>query len=82
MPTVLRLGRKRVMIYTNDHLPPHVHVWEGTRQAVFNLNCSQGPLELRENFGFSWPEVNALAALLKAQRPMLCARWRSLHGER
>jgi len=37
----------------------------GPRQAVFNLNCSSGPIELRENLGFSWPEVNPLARSLQ-----------------
>ena len=26
MPTALRLGALRVVIYTNDHRPAHVHV--------------------------------------------------------
>jgi len=29
--------------------------------GIFNLNCASGPVELRENFGFSWPEVNRVA---------------------
>ncbi|EQD56085.1 hypothetical protein B1B_09084, partial [mine drainage metagenome] len=44
MPTVLRFGRVRVMIYTNDHRPAHVHAWEGRKQAVFNLKCQGGPV--------------------------------------
>jgi hypothetical protein len=80
VPTVLRFGRVRVMIYTNDHRPAHVHVWEGPRQAVFNLNCPSGPVGLRENFGFSWPEVNRLARSLQTHVQPLCAAWRAIHG--
>ena len=68
------------MIYTNDHRPAHVHVWDGWRQAVFNLNCPTGPIELRENFGFSGPEVNALARLLRTHVQALCSAWRVIHG--
>jgi hypothetical protein len=68
------------MIYTNDHRPAHVHVWEGPRQAVFNLNCPSGPIELRENFGFSWPEVNRLARSMQTHMQPLCAAWRTIHG--
>ena len=68
------------MIYTNDHRPAHVHVWEGPRQAVFNLNYPSGLIELRENFGLSWPEVNRLARLLQTHVPQLCAAWRAIHG--
>ena len=60
--------------------PAHVHVWEGFRQAVFNLNCPSGPIELRENFGFSWPEVNRLARSLQTHVQPLCAAWRAIHG--
>jgi hypothetical protein len=69
------------MIYTNDHRPAHVHVWEGQRQAVFNLNCPAGPIELRDNFGFSWPEVNRLARSLQTHVQALCAAWRAIHGD-
>ncbi len=68
------------MIYTNDHRPAHVHVWEGGRQVVFNLNCPTGPIELRENYGFSWSEVNNLARLLQTHIQALCAQWREIHG--
>lgn len=81
MPTILRFGRVRVMIFTNDHRPAHVHVWEGLRQAVFNLNCPSGPIELRENYGFSWPEVNRLARLVQTHVQPLCAAWRTIHGD-
>jgi len=69
------------MIYTNDHRPAHVHVWEGRRQALFHLNCPHGPIELRENYGFSWPEVNELARLLQQHVQALCERWSTIHGE-
>jgi Domain of unknown function (DUF4160) len=81
VPTVLRFGRVRVMIYTNDHRPAHVHVWEGQRQAVFDLNCPSGPIDLRENYGFSRPEVNRLARLLQTHVQLLCAAWRAIHGD-
>jgi hypothetical protein len=69
------------MIYTNDHRPAHVHVWDGRQQAVFNLNCPNGPIELRENYGFSLPQVNRLAGLLQTQVQGLCAGWRAIHGD-
>jgi Domain of unknown function (DUF4160) len=68
------------MIYTNDHHPAHVHVWEGSQQAVFILNCPNGPIELRDNFGFSLPEVNRFAKSLQLQVQALCAAWRTSHG--
>jgi len=80
MPVVLTLGGARVTIYTNDHRPAHVHVKASGREAVFNLNCPAGPVELRENFGFSHPALNKLAGQLEDNRDALCAEWRNLHG--
>lgn len=49
MPTVLRLDGLRVAIYPNDHRPAHVHVLGPGSEAVFVLNCPEGPPELRES---------------------------------
>jgi len=68
------------MIYTNDHRPAHVHILEGERQAVFDLNCPSGPISLRENYGFTWPQVNRLARLLHSHIQLLCEAWRVIHG--
>lgn len=55
MPTVLRMGDLRVVIYPNDHRPAHVHVIGSDGEAVFNLHCPEGPPELRESFRLSRP---------------------------
>jgi hypothetical protein len=68
------------MIYTNDHRPAHVHVWDGKRQAVFNLNCPAGPIDLRENYGFSLQDVNDLGRKLQNDVESLCAAWEAIHG--
>ena len=47
MPTVLRFDGLRVVIYPDDHRPAHVHVIGAGGEAVFILNCPEGPPELR-----------------------------------
>jgi hypothetical protein len=37
MPTVLRIGGLRVLIYPNDHPPAHVHVLGAGWLVVINL---------------------------------------------
>jgi hypothetical protein len=59
VPTVLRFGGLRVVIYPNDHRPAHIHVIGSDAEAVFNLNCPAGPVMLRENYGFSLPEITS-----------------------
>jgi hypothetical protein len=80
MPTVLRLGGLRVVIYPNDHSPPHVHVIGPAGEAVFQLNCPAGPPTLRESVGFKVAELNRLEAALGAGLGRLCSEWERIHG--
>ena len=80
MPTVHRFDGLRVVIYPNDHRPAHVHVKGADGEAVFVLHCPDGPLVLRENFGFSRPELGRIADALAATLETLYADWRRLHG--
>jgi len=57
MPTVGRIDGLRIVIWTNDHRPAHVHVIGPDGEAVFNLNCPDGPPELREGMGFRLAEL-------------------------
>ena len=80
MPTVLRFGAFRVMIYLNDHRPPHVHVLGRGCQAVFNLNCPAGLVELRAEKGLSIARVHAIKRELSANLQTLCEAWEGIHG--
>jgi hypothetical protein len=60
MPTVLRFTGLRAVIYPNDHRPAHVHVIGKGSEAVFNLHCPGGPVELRENYGFNLKDLNRI----------------------
>ena len=80
MPTVLRLGRLRVVVYPNDHRPAHVHVIGQQREAVFRLNCPRGPVELRENYRFPAVEISAIRGELTRALAQLCSEWERIHG--
>jgi hypothetical protein len=80
MPTILRISGLRLTIYPNDHPPPHVHVIGAKGEAVFLLNCPNGPAELRESYGFNGPEIRAMAADLLTHIPALCTAWRTIRG--
>ena len=79
MPTVAKIGGLRVVVYPNDHRPAHVHVIGAGSEAVFDLNCPDGPPELRENFGFSIPQLNAIKSALGADLGHLCEEWSRIH---
>ncbi len=81
MPTAFRHKGHRVVIYTDDHEPPHVHVHLAGCEAVFALNCPNGPLELRERQGFTLRETRQIEKWLTAQIEDLCRQWEEIHGD-
>ena len=79
MPTILRIGNLRVVIYPNDHRPAHVHVIGPEHETLFYLNCPEGPVDLRENYGFSTRELNRIELALNKHVVELCAAWKEIH---
>jgi len=74
VPTILRLSGLRV-VYPNDHRPAHVHVIGNGDEAIFELNCPDGPVSLRGNFGFAQHELTSIQKTLSEQVEQLCKAW-------
>ena len=72
MPTILRLGSLRVVIYPDDHRSAHIHVIGQGFRAIFILNCPQGPLGLRQSNGFPEYRVKQIEAALLGHLVELC----------
>lgn len=81
MATILRVDGFRIVIYSNDHRPAHVHVIGGGKEALFNLHCPKGPPEIRENYGLSRSEMYWLIAVLSENLVQLCRSWEAIHGK-
>lgn len=79
MPTIARLGAIRVVVYPNDHRPAHVHLIGAGKESVWDLNCPDGPAELRENFGFPTGELRKLKVQLARLVTALCTEWSGIH---
>jgi len=70
-----------VVVYPNDHRPAHVHVIGQGCEAVFNLNCPAGPVELRENYRFSRRQIAHIQSVLTEHLGELCRAWEEIHGD-
>jgi len=79
MPTVSRLGGLRVVIYPDDHFPAHVHVL-GEGEAIFVLNCPDGPPQLHESRGLKAQVLARIERDLPACLKDLCTAWSEIHG--
>ncbi|WP_162630785.1 DUF4160 domain-containing protein [Paracoccus endophyticus] len=50
-------------------------------EAVFVLNCPDGPPHLRESYGFSRHDELRILKELAAHLPVLCPKWSEIHGD-
>lgn len=81
MPTLLWLGGLRVVVYFNDHRPAHVHVIGKGCEAVYDLGCPAGPVDVRENYGFKRRELARIEDAIVKHLSELCEAWEEIHGE-
>ena len=79
MVTVHRARGLRVVVFANDHLPAHVHVF-GDGQAKINLLGSEGGPELVWAEGMTRSEVRRAMTLVTAEQELLLQRWKDIHG--
>jgi hypothetical protein len=76
MITVIRASDLRVIVFTDDHAPAHVHVF-GDGHAKINL---LGSPELVWAEGMTRGEVRKAIRLVSDQQSLLLAKWREIHG--
>jgi hypothetical protein len=81
MPSVLPPFKGwRVVIFPNDHRPPHVHVIGTEEHARFELLCDIGQLRLLSNIGFGRSQLNHVEGYLLSRLAHLCSEWERIHG--
>jgi histidinol phosphatase-like PHP family hydrolase len=79
MVTVHREGGLRVVIFTDDHEPAHVHVF-GDGAAKINLAGADNAPELVSAEGMKRSDIRKAMRIVKAGRDQLLQCWRDIHG--
>ena len=79
MVTVHRERGMRVVIFTDDHVPAHVHVF-GSGEAKIDLQGPNDAPVLVWVVGMTRTEVRKAMQIVTENRESLIARWRSIHG--
>jgi hypothetical protein len=79
MVIVLREDGLRIVIYVNDHLPAHVHVY-GDGEAKINLIGPDGLPDLVWADNMSHSEVRRSLLLVAGKVTFLLQRWEDIHG--
>lgn len=79
MVTVHRFDGLRIVIFSNDHEPAHVHVVGPKAEAKVQLSGSDG-LTLLWQFGFGHHQMRRIMVEVQRERSALLGRWREIHG--
>lgn len=79
MVTIHRAHGLRVVIFTDDHEPAHVHVF-GDGHARINLMGPDGLPELVWAEGMKRNEVRRAMDVVTEQQAVFLARWKDMHG--
>ena len=81
MPTVHREEGFKVIIYPNDHLPEHVHVFRGGGQVIITLGSDVDPPSLYQVYGdIRDKDVVKALKIVTANQFKLLSAWRTIHG--
>ncbi len=80
MPTVLLVGRYRIVVFTNDHDPAHVHVIGGEGRAKIELGTLRRTPKLVEVVGIGKADMRKIMATVSHHRQFLLECWREIHG--
>ncbi len=70
----------RVVIWPNDHAPPHVHVLGPCVLARFDLLCDLALVRYKSSEGFSLKQLKLVEAYLLKHVVTLCVAWGAIHG--
>jgi hypothetical protein len=81
MPTIFWISSFRVMIRTNDHPPPHVHVLGPDGRAKIHFDCENGTIDLVSHEGMTRSDLRRILQELEARIEVLCNEWRAIHGQ-
>ncbi len=80
MPMILREQGFRVVIYPNDHLPSHVHVFKGSGEVRIELGDEKsGPSLMTITGQISDKDVAKALYLVKENQAKLLAKWSEIH---
>ena len=64
------------MIYTQDHIPAHVHVWRAGGEIVINI----ATLQITKAEGMNRRDSAKAVEIVEENQRYLLGRWREIHG--
>lgn len=78
MPTLLRINGFRVVIYTADHVPMHVHIISADGEAVIEIGRKARLIQVG---GMKDKVIQEALVIVQDHAEMLAEAWETIHGE-
>lgn len=71
-PTIFEIGNIKFVVFFRDHNPPHLHVLQNSRKAIFTISG-----KLLKNSGFSNSDITKLIKFImdKENNKTLLEAW-------
>ncbi len=76
MPTVFRGGGFRVVIWSADHRPPHVHIFVADGEVIIEIES----LDVLAAFRVSRRDMRRAVQIVESNREAFRSEWRRIHG--
>jgi hypothetical protein len=77
MPKILEINGYKFYIYTDDHLPIHVHVWKGGAEAKVTLVPQ---ISIQANYGFKAKQLKQIIKIIVDNYNHIIEKWYETHG--
>jgi hypothetical protein len=71
----------RVIVYSRDHWPPHVHAVTPRDQAKILIDGPAGHPALEWNLGLSRSELAWALAAIEDHRDLILTEWKRIHDD-
>jgi Domain of unknown function (DUF4160) len=80
MPVIVREGSWRIKIFTDDHEPPHIHVYHGRARVRIRLPGPGSPTRPMHVPRMATREVLEAIRLVERHANQLVSAWKAIHG--
>lgn len=80
VPTIIKTDGFSVMIMSNDHRPPHVHVFRAEGRVRITIGDQESRPQIMEAINLSNKDIKKALKIVMDNQDELSHAWREIHG--
>ena len=82
MPTIVKIDGFSVMIMSNDHRPPHVHVFRAEGRARITIGDQKNRPQIMEAISMSNKDIKKALNIVIEHQKEISTAWREIHDSK